>query len=390
MLRLTVHGDATSWQLQLEGKLAGAWVAEAEFAWAGAPADKHLEVDLRGVTCVDQDGRRLLHRMHRAGASFRAEGVVMKALVEEMRAEGFDSGGLVARLVAVLAMAMFAPLALHAQEVKPAPIRLTLQQAVVMGLQQAPEVAIANLNLAQSQEGRTIARSALLPQVSLTASEKVTRASLEALFGRQVPGFPNHSGPFWAVQAGPTFSAPVLDLTLWNRWRAAREGVNTSLAEQITARELNAQLVVSQYLGSLRAAAEIDAAKSRLDLAQALFTLASDMQRNGVGTSIDTLRANVEYQNERQRHTEATAQLEISLQGLRRLLSLDPDQPLELADTASFFETPALDFEASLQRAYEQRPEMKSALSEIRAAELLKRSAQSGRASCRERVSKQV
>jgi len=103
------------------------------------------------------------------------------------------------------------------------------------------------------------------------------------------------------------------------------------------------------------------------------------MQRNGVGTSIDTLRANVEYQHERQRHTEATAQFAISLQGLRRLLSLDPDQPLELADTASFFDTPALNFESSLQRAYEQRPEMQAARSEIRAAELLKRSAQSER-----------
>ena len=90
--------------------------------------------------------------------------------------------------------------------------------------------------------------------------------------------------------------------------------------------------MVSQYLGTLRASAEVEAAASRLELAKALFDLASDLQRNGVGTSLDTLRANVEYQNERQRHTEASAQLAISLQGLRRLLSLDPDQPIELAD----------------------------------------------------------
>jgi outer membrane protein TolC len=194
-----------------------------------------------------------------------------------------------------------------------------------------------------------------------------------------VPGFADHSGPFWSFEAGPTASVPVFDLTLWNQWRAAREGVNAASAQQATARELNAQLVVSQYLGALRASAEVDAAASRLDLAKALFDLASDMQRNGVGTSLDTLRAHVEYQNERQRHTEAASQLAISLQGLRRLLSLNPDQPIELADRASFFETPVLSVEASLEHAYEQRPELKAVASAIRTASLLKQSAQSER-----------
>jgi outer membrane protein TolC len=266
-----------------------------------------------------------------------------------------------------------------AQPPPSATLRLTLQQAVSIGLQQSPEVAIAHLNLVEAQEARTAARSALLPQISLNANEKVTRASLEALFGTKVPGFPDHSGPFWALQAGLGGSAPIFDLTVWNQWRAAREHVNARAADQITARELNAQLVVSQYLASLRAAAEVEAVKTRLALAQALFQLASDMQRAGVGTSIDTLRANVEYQNERQRRTEAEAQLSIALQGLRRLLSLNPDQPIELADAASFFETPEIDIDSSLQRAYEQRPEMKAVLSETRAAELLKESAQGER-----------
>ena len=64
-------------------------------------------------------------------------------------------------------------------------------------------------------------------------------------------------------------------------------------------REENVQLVVSQHLGSLRAAADVKAARSRVDLAQALFTQASDLQKNGAGTGIDTLRSNVQYQNEK-------------------------------------------------------------------------------------------
>ena len=91
---------------------------------------------------------------------------------------------------------------------------MTLQQAVTLGLKQAPEIAIANLNLAESQQARTAARGALLPQLSFSVTEKVQRASLEALFGKKVPGFPDHSGPFWSFEAGPTASLPVFGTTM--------------------------------------------------------------------------------------------------------------------------------------------------------------------------------
>ena len=124
------------------------------------------------------------------------------------------------------------------------------------------------------------------------------------LFGLQhFPGlpFPGHLGPYQVDQAGPNFSVPIFDLTLWRRWQASKEGVGTSRAQDQGVREQIAMLVVSQYLGSLRASADVKAAQSRVDLAQALYDQAADMQKNGVGTGIDTLRANVELQNERQR-----------------------------------------------------------------------------------------
>jgi hypothetical protein len=102
MLRVTEQEEPGAWRLTLEGTLAGRWAAEAERAWSGAPAEKPCKVDLRGVTSVDRAGRDLLHRMHRGGASFLAEGVVMKALVEELRSEHFDRAGTIVRLVVAL------------------------------------------------------------------------------------------------------------------------------------------------------------------------------------------------------------------------------------------------------------------------------------------------
>src|SRR4029079_19109362 len=98
MLRGPEQNEPGAGRLTLEGTLAGRWAAEAERAWSSAPAEKPCEVGLRGVTSADRAGRDLLHRMHRGGASFVAEGVVMKALVEELRSEQFDSAGTIVRL----------------------------------------------------------------------------------------------------------------------------------------------------------------------------------------------------------------------------------------------------------------------------------------------------
>jgi outer membrane protein TolC len=63
------------------------------------------------------------------------------------------------------------------------------------------------------------------------------------------------------------------------------------------------------------------------------------------------------------------------LYGLSRLLNVDPQRSIELADTASFFETPEFTADDSLARAYETRPEMKSIAAQIQAASLERRAA---------------
>jgi len=55
------------------------------------------------------------------------------------------------------------------------------------------------------------------------------------------------------------------------------------------------------------------AAQALETLAQALYDQAADLQKNGVGTGIDTLRANVQLQNEKQRVIVTRTQLETGL-----------------------------------------------------------------------------
>ena len=270
------------------------------------------------------------------------------------------------KLAGLVALAV-APIAL-AQDTTP--LKLTLKDAINLALRQNPQVILANLNISQSQEDTRIARSGLLPQVNGTAGASVHRFNIETVFGSKFPGLPEHIGPYWVSQAGVMVNAPVFDLTLWDRYRSAKMAQDSRRAEELTVREQSVLLVVSQYLGSQRAAAEVQAAQSRVDLAQALYDQASDLQKNGAGTGIDTLRANVELQNEKQRVIVAQTSLDTSLFGLARLLSIDPQRKIELADAVGFFETPAVSVDSSLEHAYSARPELKALLNEEQRAAL--------------------
>src|SRR5215467_11118416 len=375
MVRITVKETESTWRMKLEGKLAAEWVDEVKKTWSSGTVDgKRVEVDLTELVLVDDAGWNLLQNMSRGGASFVANGIALRTRLEEITNKKclFRKLPLLAAALSLVIAA--APVSLRAQA-QPAPMRLTLHQAVQIALQQNPEVAIANLNFAKSQEKQAEARAALLPQISLGASEHVVRENTATIFGRTIAGFPGHVGPFWTVDGGMNFSAPAFDMSRINNWRAEKETVGANAADSMTARELNAQLVVAQYLGAMRAAADVEAVQSQLDLAKALLELATDLQNNGAGTSIDTLRANVEYQNEKQKRTEASTRYKIALYGLNRLLNLSPDQSIELADADNFFETPAIRVGDSLARAYEARPELRAIQSKIKASEFRKRAA---------------
>ena len=93
MLRITVDENGTRCQLKLAGRLGGPWVHETEKAWRSAlcSAAGRIEIDMREVTAVDDEGRQLLTSMHRSGARLLAQGVEMTALLEEIAGKQRES-----------------------------------------------------------------------------------------------------------------------------------------------------------------------------------------------------------------------------------------------------------------------------------------------------------
>jgi outer membrane protein TolC len=387
MLRVTtkVEEENKRVTLILEGKLAGPWVNEFERCWCLTLEKwKDVVVDLGSVTFIDSKGKCLLAKIHGQGAKLIGTGLMTRSIIEEISGCDEDQSRsangphgtkhTVAGMLIVLLVPMFYSVG-SARAQQSNALRMTLKEAVQLALKQNPQVQIANLNLAQSVQDRNIARAGLLPQADLETLDRAMRYNIYALFGSKFPGIPEHGGPFQFFQGGPNFSMPIFDLTLWRRWQSAHQGIRATEAQETTVREQTVLLVVSQYLGGLRAGAAVVAAQSRVDLAQALYDLAFDLQKNGVGTGLDTLRANVELQNEKQRLIEAQTQNEVALYGLVRLLNLDPHQKVELADQPSFFQTPEFEASQSIEQAFATRPEMKALEARERIALLEKKTA---------------
>ena len=403
MLRITTEKKRGRISLNVEGRLSGPWVAALEQCWrevhAGALREK-FHVNLCGVSFIDANGKMLLKEIHRQGGRLVAEGCLNQAIVDEIVAQEKKVATMGAKerpkrshiiFYSIIFSLLVGPALTRAQGTNKqstlpgnAPnqlLRLTLDQAVGLALKQNPTAQIAILQAAQSEQDKNISRADLLPQANAKISDEAQKVNLLAQFGGKTPfpGFPKTLGPYQVFSAGPSFGTPVFDLTLWRRYQAARNTVSASKATSLSTREQVILLVVSQYIGTLRASANVEASQSRVSLAQALYDQAADLQKEGVGTGIDTLRANVELQNEKQRLIEAETDRDTSLFALSRLLNLDPRQAIELADSLSFFDTPQPEVEPSVELALAERQEWKALESQIRAAENQKKASQDSR-----------
>jgi outer membrane protein len=255
-------------------------------------------------------------------------------------------------------------------------LQLTLKEAVQLALKQNPQRIIARLLVSESDRNSQIARAALLPQANMAASGSVNQYNFQSI-ERSKPR--TDAGPFQVVEAGPTFSQTLLNLPQIREYQIGREGTRQARADEQTTRETVVTAVVDQYLLVLRALATRDAANARVVLAQRLYEQATELQKTGIGLNIDTVRANVELQNERQNLIDAETLSHTTKYGLAQLLDLPRDQDLEVTDRLDFYEIPVIEKEALLNQALSSRPEIRSLNSQQRIAKLTTDSAREQR-----------
>jgi outer membrane protein TolC len=252
--------------------------------------------------------------------------------------------------------------------VKPEAVSLTFQDAIDLALKNNLGVLLQSYNTISARGQKWKELSELLPNVNARISENVAQENLAAQ-GLRFPGFPTVVGPFGYSDARVYLSQSILNLKALNRERGARDDERAAQFSYKDARDLVVLATGNAYLQALSGGARVETAEAQMQTAQALYNKAADQQNAGLSPAIDTLRAQVEFQNRQQQLIVARNDYAKQKLALVRAIGLPVGQEIALTSKAPYDAIATLGVEASVQRAYASRSDYMAAAQQVRAAE---------------------
>ena len=261
------------------------------------------------------------------------------------------------------------------------PLALSLDNAIHRGLQYNLATTGYDNALRLAEAQKMMARSALLPTVSMHLLGDEQQSSLAA-FGftpSLIPGIPSVVGPFHFFDLRAGMAMNVVDFPSLHNNRAAAENVKATRLAAKDARDLIVLAVSGTYLQAIAAASRVDASKAQVNSADAVYQQAVDRNKAGVNARIDVLRSQVELQVQQQRLRSLQADLEKQKLNLGRLIGLPPGQEFTMTDSAPYAPLEGLDLPQALDRAYKNRSDLRAAQAQVAAAEQAQRAAMAER-----------
>ena len=263
------------------------------------------------------------------------------------------------------------------QKLVPGVVSLSLQGAIDLGLKQNLGALLSNADIRSARGQRWQQLSALLPQVSASpfvADSKVNLAELgfTSLAGVKIPAA---LGPFSYFDARVAVSQSLFDWKSINATRAATQSLKSAEYNFKDARDLVVLAVGYTYLQAIADEARIATAKAQVETAEALYKQASDQVTAGTSPEIDGLRAKVELQTRQQQLIQAKNNFSIQKLTVARVIGLAPGQEFDFTDKSPYqpFETMSVD--DALKRAYGSRSDYLAAMTDVRAAQFLRKAA---------------
>src|SRR5271166_5390650 len=261
-------------------------------------------------------------------------------------------------------------------EAKPTPgvLPLTFGDAIDRALRQNLAGLLSEYNTIEARGEKWQKLSDLLPNLNADVQEVKQKQSLQALGfrGSLFPGvtLPAVIGPFSYFDARVSATQRVFDWKSIQKYRSSVIGESLSRFNLKDARDLVVFATGNAYLQAIAGAARVETAQAQVETAKALYEKAVAQQQAGVAPAIDTLRAQVEYQNRQQQLIAATNDFAKQKISLARVVGLAAAQEFELAEKAPYEPYPIPDLETSLQRAYSFRSDYKAAHERLLAAQL--------------------
>jgi len=256
---------------------------------------------------------------------------------------------------------------------------ISLEEAIQMGLERSPALAMARAGLDSADAGETEARAARWPRVTTEAgwhstdqqvmvfSDKLTSGTFTAddfaLDQLNDPDPQSHAMAAITLEM-PLYTFGRLDsgiqaaASLKLAARAALAAAESSLIERITA----------AYFAIPRARTAVAVAEAALAGARAQESAASARFDSGAALRSDLLRAQVRRLSRESEQQRRLAELEVARARLRDVMGLDPGENVEpITDLIRPSEEPG-DLETWLERAQSGRPEVQAARARLDAA----------------------
>jgi outer membrane protein TolC len=239
---------------------------------------------------------------------------------------------------------------------------------------QNPTVRLFKERISQAEDVADIQLGELLPNLSGGLSYS-RRRFFTGTFG----GSATVTDPMDFYDARAFLTQNVFSLSLIQKWRAAKTGVEVAgLDAEVTKRDTMATVGLV-YLETLRAKAAVEARKADVLLNEELLRLATERKAAGMATRLDVTRAKVQLENERQRLLAAKIAEGRATLNLIRAMGISFDVKLVLTDELTMVPISEQTMKDALQLAQDNRTELKAQKRRERLASLALSSVKSER-----------
>jgi outer membrane protein TolC len=254
------------------------------------------------------------------------------------------------------------------------PIRLSLSDAVKRGVVTNLGIVTSGVSSSIVRAQRAQALSQLFPQITASIGATETQINLAA-YGLNTLGaalgsrLPSIVGPFQYVQGQGNFSWNALSMTNLRNYQAAHTVDDASRLSERDARELVVLAVGGTYLQVISAAARIEAQRVQVKYAQATYDQASTRLVAGTNTRVDLTRSLVQLQSEQEKLLALEGDYDQQRISFARLIGLPQDADVIFTEQLASTDLQPVDETTALRSALEHRWDLRSAETQMHAAE---------------------
>jgi outer membrane protein TolC len=259
--------------------------------------------------------------------------------------------------------------------------QLSLDDAIKLGIDNNLALTLAHEQQRTADAQKLELANILLPNMSLHGETGVHQYNLEAegFHPSILPDFAKFLPPGTVIHlitkvdrtnAQVNFSQALFNWAGYDVWRAAQAEQKAAYYNAESSRGLVVLNVGDTYLQALAAKSQADYARALLNTDQTLLDEAHQEHLAGTAANLDELRARVQYQQQAQTVIAADNAFEKDKIALKRMIGLDPEQAIELTESAPYADLQPTSIEAARAEAYASRQDYQMTKQELRAAEL--------------------